>query len=139
MELLLSNYEYQNDVFDVAREFFPGTIDDTSVIKLDYVTQNDKVQMTICINSTNGEKTYQKEFDTNNGEGVKSRLKLGLYDALCNYFERTLPYGCLTGVRPTKVAYSLLANGIKLSQIPSYFRENYRVSNEKINLILDII
>ena len=139
MELLLSNYEYQNDIFDVAREFFPATIDDTSVIKLDYKTSEANVDINIEIISINGQKTYQKTFDTNNGEGVKSRLKLGLYDALSDYFNKLLPYGCLTGVRPTKVVYSLLQKGLKLSQIPAYFRENYRVSKEKIDLILEII
>ncbi len=139
MELLLSDYEYQNDIFDVAREFFPATIDDTSVIKLDYKTTDENVDIDIQINSINGKKSYQKSFDTNNGEGVKSRLKLGLYDALSDYFNKFLPYGCLTGVRPTKVVYSLLQKGLKLSQIPSYFRENYRVSKDKINLILEII
>ena len=139
MELLLSNYEYQNDIFDVAREFFNTTIDETSVVKLNYKTLETSVEMNIEINSTNGIKTYQKSSDTNNGEGVKSRLKLGLYDALADYFQKTNPYGCLTGVRPTKVAYSLMLKGMKLSEIPSYFRKNYRVSEEKINLILDII
>ena len=47
MELLLNNYEYQNDLFDIAREFFPTTIDDTSVIKIDYTTLYDFVEMQI--------------------------------------------------------------------------------------------
>lgn len=139
MELLLNNYEYQNDLFDIAREFFPATIDDTSVIKIDYKTSNDFVDMEIEINSAMGDKIYKKTLDTNNGEGVKSRLKLGLYDSLADYFNKQLPYGCLTGVRPTKVVYSLLKNGIKISNIPTYFRNNYRVSDEKIKLILEII
>ena len=139
MELLLNNYEYQNDIFDVAREFFPATIDDTSVIKLDYIIKENFVIIDIEINSVNGKKSYHKQFDINNGEGVKSRLKLALYDALSEYFNKKLPYGCLTGVRPTKVVYSLLDKGVKLSQIPQYFRNNYRVSDEKIKLILEII
>ena len=139
MELLLNNYEYQNDIFDVAREFFPATIDDTSVIKLNYEVSVDIVNIDIEINSINGAKTFKKQFDINMGEGVKSRLKLGLYDSMSEYFNKSLPYGCLTGVRPTKVIYSLLDRGIKLSQIPAYFRNNYRVSNEKIKLLLEII
>jgi oxygen-independent coproporphyrinogen-3 oxidase len=139
MEILLSDYEYQNDLFDVAREFCPATLDDITTIKLEYKLQPTAVEMEIQINSVNGQKHFSKQFDTNNGEGVKSRLKLGLYDALAEYFDKQLPYGCLTGVRPTKVAYSLMNNGLKLSQIPNYFRTNYRVSNEKIKLILEIL
>ena len=139
MELLLNNYEFQYDIYDVAREYFPATIDDTSVIKLDYSTLNEMIYIDIEVNSKKGVKQYHKEYSTNCGEGVKSRLKLGLYDALAEYFGKGLPYGCLTGVRPTKVAYTLMQKGMLLSQIPSYFRNNYRVSDEKINLILDII
>ena len=135
MEILLSDYEYQNDMNDVEREFCPATLDDITTIKLEYKLQPTAVEMEIQINSVNGQKHFSKQFDTNNGEGVKSRLKLGLYDALAEYFDKQLPYGCLTGVRPTKVAYSLMNNGLKLSQIPNYFRTNYRVSNEKIKLI----
>lgn len=139
MELLLNNYEYQYDLFEVSREFFQVTLDDTTVIKIDYNTTDTMIFMDIDINSTNGQKSYKKEFDLISGEGVKSRLKLGLYDALSDYLNRKLPYGCLTGVRPTKVAYTLLNKGLKLSQLGSYFRNNYRVCDEKIKLILDII
>ena len=139
MELFLSDYEYQNDLFDVAREFLQDSLNDTSVIKVDYKVFDEHVEMVIDINSKNGQKIFNKTFNINMGEGVKSRLKLGLYDALCEYFDRTLPYGCLTGVRPTKVIYSLMQKGIKLSQIPAYFRDNYRVCKQKIDLLLKII
>lgn len=139
MELLLNNYEYQNDLFDVAREFCPETIDDISIIKVNYNVQTTFVEMDIEISSKNGTKKFQKQFDTTSGEGVKSRLKLGLYDALSEYFGKSLPYGCLTGVRPTKVAYSLLNKGLKLSLLPGYFKKNYRVCDEKIKLILKIL
>ena len=139
MELLLTNYEYQYELYDVAREFFPATIDDTSIIKVDYSHQDNVLNMNISVNSKYGEKFFEKSYDTNNGEGVKSRLKLGLYDALSEYFGKSLPYGCLTGVRPTKVAYTLLDKGLKLSNIPSYFKNNYRVGQDKIELILDVL
>lgn len=139
MELLLSNYEYQYELYDVAREFFPATIDDASILKVDYEHNDNVLKMNIDIISNKGEKHFEKNYDTNNGEGIKSRLKLGLYDALSEYFGKSMPYGCLTGVRPTKVAYTLMNNGLKMANIPSYFKNNYRVDKEKIDLILEVI
>lgn len=139
MELLLSNYEYQYEFFDIAREFFPTTIDNTAVIKVNYQTQNDKVFLQVEINAQLGKKEYNLSYDTNQIETVKKRCKLGLYDALSNYFNVNLPWGCLTGIRPTKLAYDLIKKGIRLSNIASYLKNNYRVSEEKIALVIEIL
>lgn len=139
MEILLNNYDFEYEFFNVAREFFPVTMNDSSVIKIDYHQQNDKLVIKVDINSYLGEKTCENSYQITKLESVRNRCRLGLYDALSNYFSIKLPWGDLTGIRPTKVAYDLMQNGIKMTNIPSYLRENYRVSDEKIKLILDII
>ena len=139
MEILLNSYEYQYEFFDMAREFFPASIDNTAVIKADYKTANNKLEISIDINAQNGEKHYDLTYDLTEIETPKKRCKLALYDALSNYFNISLPWGCLTGIRPTKLAYDLIKKGIKLANLKSYFKNNYRVSDEKIDLITDIL
>lgn len=139
MELLLENYEYQNEFFDIAREFFPVTIDDTSIIKVKYKQQNNNLNLKAEIIAELGTKQFEFNYEITTIETVKKRCKLGLYDALSAYFNQQLPWGALTGIRPTKLAYDLIKNGIKISNLHSYFKNNYRVSDEKINLILEII
>ena len=139
MELLLKNYEYQNEFFDIAREFLPVTIDDTSVIEINYSAENDVLKIAVAINSTKGKKDFSFCYDITPIETIKKRCKLGLYDALTAYFGIELPWGALTGIRPTKLAYDLIEKGIKMSNLKSYFKQNYRVSDEKIDLILEIL
>lgn len=139
MEILLNNYEYQYEFFDMAREFFPTSIDNTAVIKADYKTENETLFIDIEINAQNGQKQYSLNYNLTPIETPKKRCKLALYDALSNYFSIQLPWGCLTGIRPTKLAYDLIKKGIKMANLSSYFKNNYRVSDEKINLILDIL
>lgn len=139
MEILLNSYEYQYEFFDMAREFFSASIDNTAVIKANYKTTIDKLEISIDINAEKGEKHYDLTYDLTEIETPKKRCKLALYDALSNYFNISLPWGCLTGIRPTKLAYDLIKKGIKLANLKSYFKNNYRVSDEKINLITDIL
>ena len=139
MEILLNNYEFEYEFFNVAREFFPVTMNDCSVIKVDYKKQDDNLFLQIEVNADNGQKTFEKNYKLTEFEGVRNRCRLGIYDALCEYFGVSLPWGDLTGIRPTKVAYDLMQKGVKKVQIPNYLKENYRVSDEKIKLILDII
>lgn len=139
MEILLENYEYQFEFFNVAREFFPVSLEDTSVIKIDYKTQESKLNINIDINAQYGQKSYNFCYDVTKLESARNRCRLGIYDALSQYFGVQLPWGDLTGIRPTKIAYDLMSSGIKMSNLRSYLRENYRVSESKIQLILDII
>ena len=139
MEILLDNYEYQFEFFNVAREFFPVSMEDTSVIKIDYKSQNDKLDIDIQIDATNGKKDYNFSYTITKLESERNRCRLGIYDALTQYFGVELPWGDLTGIRPTKIAYDLLQKGIKMSNLRSYLRDNYRVSEDKIQLVLDII
>lgn len=139
MELLLSSYEYEYEFFDIAREFFPTTIDNTAVIKVNYYSDDQKLYADINISAELGEKKYKLEYLLTPIETVKKRCKLALYDALSSYFGISLPWGCLTGIRPTKLAYDLIRKGIKLANIASYFKNNYRVSQEKIDLVVEIL
>ena len=45
------------------------------------------------------------------GEDFKGGFKRFLYDVLCKDTGRSLPWGNLVGIRPTKIAYSLLEEG----------------------------
>ena len=139
MEILLDDYSFEYEFFNVAREFFPVTIDDCSVIKIAYEQIENKLKIKIDINADKGHKFFENLYELTKLESVRNRCRLGLYDALSQYFDVKLPWGDLTGIRPTKVAYDLMRFGIKKTNISSYLRENYRVSDEKIKLILDII
>lgn len=49
-----------------------------------------------------------------------------------------LPWGTLTGIRPTKIALTKLQEGRDARWIRDYMRETYCTSDEKISLALDV-
>ncbi len=69
---------------------------------------------------------------------TKNELKRLLYRMLSEYSGRTLPWGNLTGIRPTKIPMALLNQGWKNSDIAEYMRKTYYTSNEKTALSIAI-
>ena len=69
---------------------------------------------------------------------TKNQLKQMLYRMLCDYTKRTLPWGNLTGIRPTKIPMKLLEEGKSREEIYRYMKDTYFASDEKIELATDI-
>ena len=69
---------------------------------------------------------------------VKCKLKHLLYSVLSQYTGKVLPWGNLTGIRPTKIAYGLLEEGKTEEEIISYLENVYDCSKEKAELSIDI-
>lgn len=69
---------------------------------------------------------------------VKNRLKQLLYVLLSEYTGKQLPWGTLTGIRPTKIPMTMLEEGVLDEQILSYMKETYFAGEEKSALALEI-
>ena len=65
---------------------------------------------------------------------VKNHLKRLIYDALCAHTGRQLPWGTLTGIRPTKLALQRLLSGASRDTIAAFMRDVYRTGEDKIEL-----
>ena len=70
--------------------------------------------------------------------GEKNIVKRLVYLALSKHTGKTLVWGDLTGIRPTKIARTLLDEGKKDDEILAYMKETYLVSDEKALLSIDI-
>ncbi len=69
---------------------------------------------------------------------VKSALKRLVYGLLREDTQRELPWGTLTGIRPTKIALGFLEEGKGEAEIASYMQKEYLVTPEKTGLSLEI-
>ena len=69
---------------------------------------------------------------------VKCKLKHLLYRQLSSYTGKELPWGNLTGIRPTKIAYGLLEEGKTAEEIIEHLQETYDASKQKAELSIDI-
>lgn len=68
----------------------------------------------------------------------KNILKRKLYGMLAEICGNTLPWGSLTGIRPTKIARLLLEEGKSETEIAAHMRDAYFTSEEKIRLSIGI-
>ncbi len=68
----------------------------------------------------------------------KDAFKRFFYGMLCELTEKTLPWGNLVGIRPTKLAYRLLEEGKGEEEILRFLQDAHFVSQEKARLSIDI-
>lgn len=68
----------------------------------------------------------------------KDAFKRFLYTALQEETGISLPWGNLTGIRPTKIAMTMLDHGSSEQDVAAFLREKHFVSEEKIALGIDI-
>lgn len=70
-------------------------------------------------------KSFRKRFVKNN-----------LYDLMSKLYNKKLPWGALTGIRPTKLARDLIENGeVKEYVVAEYLQKEFRVSEQKAKLV----
>ena len=70
----------------------------------------------------------------------KAELKRLIYKVMRELTGRELPWGALTGIRPTKLAMGMLEENSQVSdrEIYQFLKEKYLVSDEKIALSIEI-
>ena len=78
------------------------------------------------------------EWEWNREEVYKDGFKRFLYRTLCQVTGKTLPWGNLTGIRPTKIAYGMLEEGKTQQEILDFYEKEHYVSREKAKLSIDI-
>ena len=76
--------------------------------------------------------------DFSDRKETKNQLKQGLYQLLSALTGKKLPWGTLTGIRPTKIPMKLLEEGKSKDDIKTYMEDTYFASEEKIDLSIEI-
>lgn len=146
VKLNLANYEY--DVHSLVKAFYPEetvkvlTPETKEETLAEVLELAGSVSMEIVIEETHADITLQQKhhhWDYSEAEGrFKDGFKRFLYRVLSEALEKELPWGNLTGIRPTKLAYGMLEDGKTDEEIKSFLKETHYVSDEKIALSLDI-
>lgn len=69
---------------------------------------------------------------------IKRTLKNTLYKVLLEITNQNMPWGILTGIRPTKIIHKYISKGYSQLDISEILKEEYCISQEKINLMLEV-
>lgn len=68
---------------------------------------------------------------------IKTEIKKYIYKYLEADTGRVLPWGTLTGIRPTKIIMEMLEDNNNIEEIKDIMRKNYLISEKKLELCLD--
>lgn len=69
---------------------------------------------------------------------TKNEVKRRVYEFLCRYSGRELPWGILTGIRPAKIPLRMLMKGMPEDDIYHELCQEYRCPEAKARLALDV-
>jgi oxygen-independent coproporphyrinogen-3 oxidase len=76
--------------------------------------------------------------DYRDKETFRNKFKLASYELLCQITGRTLPWGDLTGVRPTKIAMARLNGGDDFDSVVKYYQDTYKTTEKKARLAANV-
>jgi oxygen-independent coproporphyrinogen-3 oxidase len=123
----LSRNDFMYDMHSLVKAFFPD--DDVSIYTEDE-TEKCSLPKDLEFFVTIPEYEHRKE--------TKDGLKRSLYRTLCDYTGHELPWGTLSGIRPTKIPMKMLEEGMADEQIIDSMMETYLVSRTKAELSLEV-
>lgn len=141
--------EFDNDYRDILRAFYPYIIldDDGETLSLELYKVEDNVFDCLikCDNSKDLrrfalDKAFltdreSQHYEIKRNAQIKRHSKVALYDFVAKLTGQTLPYGSLTGIRPTKLYHETLEKGLDAEK---YFLDTLKVSQSKADLIKNI-
>ncbi|SFG40105.1 oxygen-independent coproporphyrinogen-3 oxidase [Lachnospiraceae bacterium C7] len=87
---------------------------------------------------TNREISTEFEIYPDNRKKTKDTLKQNLYQLMVKVCGKELPWGTLTGIRPTKIPMKLLMEGKSEKEVYDDMKSKYLTSDEKINLSIEV-
>ena len=142
IRLIYKEEKYLNDVPDIPRAFYPYLLVNNNAndyLKWEYTYFNKIFKLNISSSFT---KNRENSLEIDDSDYLifkritKKFIKNELYEYLSDYLKIELPYGSLTGVRPTKLYYQLSEN---LEDPMSYLIDKLHVTPEKAHLIKDVV
>lgn len=140
INIKLSQNNYQYDIHSLVKAFYPKeTINFKEVNNIDlWINYFDNKIEILYKNELNQITTKSVSNISNERKIYKNELKRLLYNVLSEKTNKTLPWGTLTGIRPTKLPMEKLELGISEKEIFQFMKNEYFCSDEKINLCIDI-
>lgn len=148
-EFVTTAVEFANDYMDIVRAFYPHVSEEEGADKLCLSLErngDNSYECTIGFKERKHKSVFavdarflpskdDAQYDIKYRAQLKRHSKVALYDFLVALTGHVLPYGSLTGIRPTKLFHELLEKGIDADD---YFENVLKVSRDKTSLIAEI-
>lgn len=128
----LNNLKYRYDVYQMFNLFYPFN---------ELVFQKDNWNYKVEVKDDKfiiRDKEESKEFFIKEVGKVKEELKKAVYIFLRDKTGKIFPWGTLVGIRPSKIALSLLSEGKSEDEIVDYFYNHHLTNEEKSRLCIRV-
>lgn len=151
--ITLNKAIYEYDIHAIVKAFYPEktvkviTPDTDPVKAKELLLEPNALQgsiafldkaVTLKIDNQIYEWDWQTVCEESYSPAYKDAFKGFLYKSLCKHTGKELPWGNMTGIRPTKIAMSMLAEGKNDDEIIRFYQNKHFVSDEKARLSVDI-
>ncbi|WHE88543.1 coproporphyrinogen dehydrogenase HemZ [Lachnoanaerobaculum gingivalis] len=138
ISLLLEDMTFEQDIRELLMAFYPDEkyIYTNEDVSLSLLLSKDETNYHIKIKDEGNLLEFssplrETKFDT------KNDLKRNIYTNILKLGNKELPWGTLTGIRPTKIIMEMLENDMSLEDIKKHLKEVYLVSDKRIKLCTD--
>ena len=114
IKVQINKGEREYDVYALLTSFFPGVevvtaADATGEFEGVFTIKEEGANITISLNFEEIDKAKDFEIKSAEKDAAKKEFGLALYDFLCECTGKELPWGNLTGIRPTKLIRTMLS------------------------------
>lgn len=138
----VNNPEYSDDVRVLIKAFHPFAlveVDGSGGFTESDIEKKIDVNIDNLVISVNIDGVVTERIASDNSrKSMFDALKTAVYHALRDNTGKDLPWGILTGIRPTKIVMAMLCEGKSDEEIREYMKDFYQISSEKLELSLEI-
>lgn len=136
IELKFNDQNYTYDIYHIVKGFFPDAqivqkIDTEESVYVDISIEEMGIKLSISPEDVDKEKREDKK-------ERKHEINLKVYRWLTEATGKEISWGILTGIRPTKIAMTMLEEGKTKEEIIRRYREHDMVNQEKAELGYEI-
>lgn len=154
IKIYMFGEDYEQDIRPLIKSFYPEEdlrvykTEDSRAVEEDTVREKLRIEFYLNKNSyliylvedgmkVDEEKNHSENIMMNRSV-YRNELHRSLYRLLKRRTNKELPWGTLTGIRPTKQVLDRLENGESIDDIRTFMEEEYYCSDEKIDVSIQV-
>lgn len=164
IDIVLSDKAYENDFYPLVKAFYPerpirvhsaeeyirqvqeglysqqaaGEAQPEIELTVEIEVSEEAVHLKTWNEAGKQEKMLNASLRSMTKPQFKNTIKRGLYQLLSELVKRELPWGILTGIRPTKLVYEMLEQEVSEEDIKAHMAKEYLCSEEKTGMSIQI-
>ena len=150
----INKRQYEYDIHSLVKAFYPE--EEVKVIlkeesscfvyrdlflDIEFEDEEQKTEYNhlLCVRSYQGDKSFEIAIEPHTDRTqYRNILKQAMYHILSEISGQVLPWGTLTGIRPTKIPMTLLEEGNSKEEVFHFMKDTYLLNDEKAKLSIEI-